>query len=92
MNSKNAKKSLNHENAYANIPCTFRDGDISRLGVAYLTHAIRDTYIATSIIVRLENVAECFPQKQSWCRNEQGCLNEQCKALRAVQWTGHCAI
>ena len=53
MNSKIRKKSLNHENAYANIPCNFREGAISRLGVAYLTHAIRDTrYIATSIIVR----------------------------------------
>ena len=46
------KKSPNHENAYANITCNFRDDDISRLGVAYQTHTIRDTYIATSIIVR----------------------------------------
>ena len=40
MNPKNTKKSLNHENADANITCIFRDGDISSLGIAYLTHAI----------------------------------------------------
>ena len=53
MNPKNTKKSLNHENADANTTCNFRDRDISRLGVAYLTQAIRDTFIASSIIVRL---------------------------------------
>ena len=40
MNPKNTKKSAIHENADANITCNFRDSDISRLGVAYLTHAI----------------------------------------------------
>ena len=40
MNPKNTKKLPNHENACANIPCNFRDCDISPLGVAYLTHAI----------------------------------------------------
>ena len=49
----NPKKSPNHENADANTTCNFRDHDISRLGVAYLTHVIRDTYIASSIIDRL---------------------------------------
>ena len=45
MNPKNTeKKSPIHENADANITCDFSDGDISRLGVAYLTHAIQ-TYI-----------------------------------------------
>ena len=34
----------------ANITCDLGDGDISRLGVAYLTHVIH-TYIASSIIV-----------------------------------------
>ena len=34
-----------------NIPCHFGDRDISRLGVAYLTHMIH-RYIATWIIVR----------------------------------------
>ena len=38
MNSKNTKKSLIHVNADADITCNFGDGDISRLGVAYLTH------------------------------------------------------
>ena len=47
------KQEPNHENADANITCNVGDRDISRLEVAYLTHAIRDTrYIATSIIVR----------------------------------------
>ena len=40
----NPKKSPIHENADANITCDFGDGDISRLGVAYLTHAIH-TYL-----------------------------------------------
>ena len=52
MNPKNTrKKSLIHENADANITCDFGDGDISRLRVAYLTHAIH-TCIASSIILR----------------------------------------
>ena len=38
MNPKNTNKSAIHENA--DITCNFRDSDISRLGVAYLTHAI----------------------------------------------------
>ena len=46
----NTKKSAIHENADANITCDFVDSDISRLGVACLTH---DTYIASWIIVRL---------------------------------------
>ena len=33
---------LIHENAEANINCDFGDGDISRLGVAYLTHVIHN--------------------------------------------------
>ena len=53
MNPKNTKKSPNHENADANMTCNFRDGDISRLGVGYLTPAMRDTYVASWIIVRL---------------------------------------
>ena len=40
MNPKNTKKSPIHENADANITCDFGDGDISSLGVAYLTHVI----------------------------------------------------
>ena len=40
MNPKNTKKSPIHENADANITCDFGDSDISRLGVAYLTHVI----------------------------------------------------
>ena len=40
MNPKNKRKSPIHENADANVTCNFRDGDISRLGFAYLTHAI----------------------------------------------------
>ena len=53
MNPKNTKKkSPIHMNADTNITCDFGDGDISHLGVAYLTHAIH-TYIATSIILRL---------------------------------------
>ena len=55
MNHKNTKKSPNHENADVNITCNFRDGDISRLGVVYLTHVIDryiDLYIASWIIVR----------------------------------------
>ena len=42
MNPKNTKKSPIHENADANTTCNFGDGDISRLGVAYLTHAIHN--------------------------------------------------
>ena len=51
------KKSAIHENADANITCNFSDGDISRLGVAYLTHTIHryiDTYIITSIILKVK--------------------------------------
>ena len=43
INPKNTEKLPNHENACANIPCNFRDRDISRLGVGYLTHTI-DTH------------------------------------------------
>ena len=53
MNSKNTKKSLNHENAGANITCNFRDGDISRLGVGYLTHAIHTRYIHDTLLAGL---------------------------------------
>ena len=42
MNPKNSKKSPIHENADANITCDC--GDISHLGIAYLTHVIH-TYI-----------------------------------------------
>ena len=49
MNPKIRKKSPIHENADANITCNFGDGDISRLGVAYLTHV--GLYITTSIII-----------------------------------------
>ena len=42
MNPKNTKKSPIHKNADTNITCDFGDGDISRLGVAYLTHAIHN--------------------------------------------------
>ena len=51
MNHKDTKKSAIHENADASITCNFGDGDISRLGVAYLTHVIH-RYITTSIILR----------------------------------------
>ena len=61
MNPKNTKKSAIHENTDANITCDFSYGDISRLGVAYLTQEIH-TYrvglhtryicVATSIILR----------------------------------------
>ena len=40
INPNNKTKSPNNENACANIPCNFRDRDISRLGVAYLIHVI----------------------------------------------------
>ena len=40
MNPTNTKKSPIHENADVNITCDFGDSDISRLGVAYLTHVI----------------------------------------------------
>ena len=40
------KKYEIHENADANITCHFGDRDISRLGVAYLTHVIH-LYIAS---------------------------------------------
>ena len=40
MNAKNTKKSPIHENADVNIACDFGDGDISRLGVPYLTDVI----------------------------------------------------
>ena len=46
INPKDTKKSPIHENAEANITCDFGDCDISRLGVAYLTHAIHlDNYL-----------------------------------------------
>ena len=35
------------------------------------------------------SVAECVPEKSSWCRNEQVCQGVKCKALCAVQWTGY---
>ena len=44
MIPKNTKKLPIHENADANITRDFSDSDISRLGVAYLTHVIH-TYI-----------------------------------------------
>ena len=47
MNPKNTKKSPIHENAHTKLTCDFGDGDLSRLGVAYLTHV----YITTSIIL-----------------------------------------
>ena len=50
MNPKKKTKSAIHDNADANINCDFGDSDISRLGVGYLTHAIRDTYVASWII------------------------------------------
>ena len=34
----------------------------------------------------------CFPEKLSWCRNEQVCQGVKCKVLWAVQLTGYCAI
>ena len=40
MIPKIRKRSPIHENADANIACDFGDGDISRLGVAYLRHMI----------------------------------------------------
>ena len=55
MNKKNTKKSAIHENADANISCKYRDGDISRLGVAYLTHAIHDTYLYLYLYLYLLN-------------------------------------
>ena len=51
MNSKNTKNSAIHENA--NITCNFCDGDISRLGVTYLAHAIHDTYIVSCTVVEM---------------------------------------
>ena len=50
MNPKNMKKSLIHENADANITCDFSDGDISRLGVAYLTGSIQTTVLQTELL------------------------------------------
>ena len=47
MNPKNTKKSPIRENADANITCDFGDGDISCLGVAYLTHVIDTSLAAT---------------------------------------------
>ena len=35
---------------------------------------------------------ECFPEKSSWCRNEQVCQWVKCKAVWAVRWTGYCYI
>ena len=52
MNPKNAKKSSIHYNEDANTTCDFGDGDISRSGVAYLTHTIH-THIVISTILRL---------------------------------------
>ena len=52
MNPKNTKKSPIHENVNANITYNFRDGDLSHLEVAYLTHVYIDRYITTSIILR----------------------------------------
>ncbi len=52
MNPKNSKKSPIHENADANITCDFGDGDISR-SRSFLSNTC-DTYIASSIIVRLD--------------------------------------
>ena len=59
MNPKNTKKSPIHENADANITCNFRDGDISHLGVAYLTHVYIGRYITTSIILRYFLYVHC---------------------------------
>ena len=47
---KNEKKSPIHENADASITCDFGDGDVSRLGVAYLTHVIHRPY--TSLVIQ----------------------------------------
>ncbi len=49
---KNRKKSPIHENADANITCDVGDGDISLLGVSYLTpviHTYLHTYVHTSL-------------------------------------------
>ena len=46
MNTKNTReKTPIHENADANITCDFGDGDISRLGVAYLTYVYIHNYL-----------------------------------------------
>ena len=56
MNPKNTKKSPIHENADANITCDF--GDISRLGVAYLTHVIHTSLARTPISYCKECIIE----------------------------------
>ena len=50
MNPKNTKKSPIHDNADANITCDIGDGDISRLGVAYLTYVIHNYLDYTKIV------------------------------------------
>ena len=49
---KMREKTANHVNADANITCNFGDGDIIRLGVPYLTHAIHN-YLDYSKIANL---------------------------------------
>ena len=50
MNPKNTNKSPIHENADANITCDFGDGNISRLGGAYLTHVIHRSLVPRLLI------------------------------------------
>ena len=46
------------------------------------------------VVARNCYMTRMFPEKPSWCRNEQVCQGGQqmCKALCAVQRTGYCAI
>ena len=77
------KKSAIHENADANITCNFGDRDISRLGVAYLTHVIH-RYIASWIIVRCIPVGVCL----FLCPYVPNVYNDDCRVVGVVWSAG----
>ena len=61
---------------------------VFRQGVHY-PHALCLRRQAWSMLV---SIFESFPEKPSWCRNEQVCQGVKCEALCAVRRTGYCAI
>ena len=92
MNPKNTKKSPIHEKAYANITCNFRDSDLSRLGVAYLTHAIHTRYIASWIIVRFSESSLFLTIDARSAIQDSNMIHYSCPgfSLRVIVWDIGC--
>ena len=72
------KKSPIHENADANITCDIGDGDISRLGVAYLTHVIHN-YLDYIKIIVWDLTGELVVYQNSHCHVSVQALQDSVK-------------